>query len=168
MPPARLAPLLALIAACAAPPAPPAPEPAPPPAPLAAAAPPPAAAAHIDLPPGMTTRETRRATTLEGRFVVWWTPEPDPIPFNQPFKLHVWAARAATPDVPLTDATLEISATMPEHGHGMNRVPRVTPQPDGSHLVEGMLFHMRGRWDLIVNVHAAGTYGQAILPVLLE
>ena len=164
MSPGRLLPALALLAACSAPPSPP-PEPAPLPAP---AAPPPAAAAHLDLPPGWTQRETRRATTLEGRFVVWWVSEPDPIPFNQPFKLHVWAARAATPDVPLTDATLEISATMPEHGHGMNRVPRVTAQPDGSHLVEGMLFHMRGHWDLIVNVHAAGTYGQAILPVLLE
>ena len=164
MSPGRLLPALALLAACSAPPSPP-PEPAPLPAP---AAPPPAAAAHLDLPPGWTQRETRRATTLEGRFVVWWVPEPDPIPFNQPFKLHVWAASAATPDVPLTDATLEINATMPEHGNGMNRVPRITAQPDGSHLVEGMLFHMRGHWDLIVNVHAAGTYGQAILPVLLE
>ena len=164
MPPGRLLPALALLAACSTPAPPP---PAPPPAP-AALSPPPAAAARVDLPPGWTERETRRATTLEGRFVVWWVPEPDPIPFNQPFKLHVWAALAATPDVPLTDATLEISATMPEHGHGMNRVPRVTAQPDGSHIVEGMLFHMRGRWDLIVNVHGAGTYGQAILPILLE
>ena len=153
---------LTLLAACASAPA------APAPAEPAALQPPPAAAARKDLPPGWTERETRRATTLEGRFVVWWVPEPDPIPFNQPFKLRVWAARAEAPDVPLPDAHLEVSATMPEHGHGMNRVPRVTPQGDGSHLVEGMLFHMRGRWELIVNVHASGGYGQALLPVLLE
>src|SRR5215510_8094531 len=98
-----------LLAACAAPAPTPAPPPAPPPAPLA---PPPAAAAHLDLPPGFTERETRRATTLEGRFVVWWTPEPDPIPFNKPFKLHVWAARAFSSNVP---ATAEIYAlTLPD------------------------------------------------------
>jgi hypothetical protein len=152
---------LSLLVACASPP-----EPAPPPA--APVLPPPAAAARKELPPGWAERETRRAATLEGRFIVWWTSEPEPIPFNQPFKLRVWAARAETPDTPLTDATFEVSATMPEHGHGMNRVPRVTPQPDGSHLVEGMLFHMHGRWDLIINVHAGGSYGQAIMPQLLE
>ena len=150
---------LSLLVACASP------EPA---APAPPAAPPPAAAARKELPPGWAERETRRAATLEGRFIVWWTSEPAPIPFNQPFKLRVWAARAETPETPLTDATLEVSATMPEHGHGMNRVPRVTAQADGSHLVEGMLFHMRGRWDLIVNVHAGNTYGQAIMPQLLE
>src|SRR5262245_30589281 len=160
-PPGRLLPALALLAACSAPAPPPQPAPPPPPAPIV---PPPAAAARKDLPPGFTERETRRATTLEGRFVVWWVPEPDPIPFNQPFKLHVWAARAATPDVPLTDATIEISATMPEHGHGMNRVPRITPQPDGSHLVEGMLFPMRGHWDPHSNGPAAGTHAPATPP----
>jgi len=154
---------LTLLAACASAPAASPPPPATPPL-----APPPAAAARLELPPGWSQRETHRAATLEGRFIVWWTSEPEPIPFNQPFKLRVWAARATTPDVPLTDATLEVSATMPEHGHGMNRSPRVTPQGDGSHLVEGMLFHMHGHWDLIVNVHDANTYGQAILPVLLE
>jgi len=164
MSPGRLLPALALLAACSAPPSPP-PEPAPLPAP---AAPPPAAAAHLDLPPGWTQRETRRATTLEGRFVVWWVSEPDPIPFNQPFHLHVWAARAGTPDVPLTDATLEISATMPEHGHGMNRVPRVDSRPDGGFHAEGLLFHMPGRWELYFDVTRGAVTERAQAEVVLE
>ena len=159
---------LLLLAACAAPqaasqPAPPAP--ALPPAPTL---PPPAAAAHKDLPPGVAEAETHRAPTRNGTFSVWWTSDPSPIPFNAPFTLRVWAAEAGAPNVPLMNANIELGAQMPEHGHGMNRSPRVTPQPDGSVLVEGMLFHMRGHWELLVNVRAGGVFGQASLPVYLQ
>lgn len=155
--------LLALLAACAAPP-PPLPAPA---APSAPAPPPPAAAAHKSLPPGVTEAETHRGTTSNGKFVVWWTSEPAPVPLNAPFALRVWAASAATPDVPLTDAHIEIGTLMPEHGHGMIRTPRLSAQPDGSTLVEGMLFHMRGHWELLIDVQAGGVFGQASLPVYL-
>ena len=157
----RLLPSVALLAACAAPP-PPAP-----PAPAAPPAPPPAAAAHKSLPPGVTEAETRHGATQNGKFVVWWTSEPSPVPLNAPFSLRVWAARVAAPDTPLVGAHIDVSAQMPEHGHGMERTPRITPQPDGSTLVEGLLFHMRGHWDIVINVQAAGTFGQAILPVYL-
>jgi len=163
---AGLLPALLMLAACASPTA--APAPAAPTAPSTPAAPPPAAAAHKDLPPGVAEAETHRAPTRNGSFSVWWTSDPTPIPFNAPFTLRVWAASAGAPDVPLKDASIELGAQMPEHGHGMNRSPRVTPQPDGSVLVEGMLFHMRGHWELLVNVRAAGVFGQASLPVYLQ
>jgi cytochrome c peroxidase len=51
---------------------------------------------------------------------------------------------------------------MPEHGHGMNRVPLITKIGDGEFLVQGMLFHMSGRWDLIVNVRAERAFAQAV------
>ncbi len=162
--PLRLLALALLGAACST-----APEPAatPPVASPAPAAPPLAARAKKSLPEGVAEAEMHRAATRNGTFVAWWTSEPSPIPFNAPFSLRVWAARAATPDVPLTSAKIEVDAHMPEHGHGMNRSPRSTPQPDGSVLLEGLLFHMRGHWELLVNVSDGGGFGQAVLPVYL-
>jgi hypothetical protein len=129
-----------------------APAPAPPPAPAAAAA----ASKGI---------EQRSGTTSNGAFVVSWVPVPDPIPFNESFKLLVTIARAASPTVPERAARLELDATMPAHGHGMNRTPAVTAKGDGTFLVDGMLFHMSGEWNLIFHVYVGTEYGQAILRV---
>jgi hypothetical protein len=157
--------IVLLLAACAAPvpqsPAPPSPQPP------VAPAPPPAAAARATLPPGVTERETREGLTQNGAFRIRWESQPSPIPRNQPFTLRVHVTRADAPDAPLPDAELEVNALMPEHGHGMNTFPRTTRQPDGSFLVEGLLFHMRGRWDLIFNARDARGFGQALLTVHL-
>ena len=44
--------------------------------------------------------------------------------------------------------TLKVDAQMPDHRHGMNYRPEVKPVRDGQWRVEGMLFHMPGRWQL--------------------
>ncbi len=58
------------------------------------------------------------------------------------------------------DAVLvRVDATMPEHRHGMNYRPSVKPLADGSEgrwRVEGLMFHMPGRWALQLDVQAAG------------
>jgi hypothetical protein len=47
---------------------------------------------------------------------------------------------------------------MPEHRHGMNYRPTVTAVAPGRYRVEGLLFHMPGRWDLLFDVDSgAGT-----------
>lgn len=43
-------------------------------------------------------------------------------------------------------------ATMPEHRHGMNYRPVITPLGDGRFRVEGMMFHMAGRWEIVFEV----------------
>jgi len=45
-------------------------------------------------------------------------------------------------------------ATMPEHRHGMNYRPVVTPLGGGRFRVDGMMFHMAGRWQLAFEVRA--------------
>lgn len=50
---------------------------------------------------------------------------------------------------------LRVDATMPEHRHGMNYRPRLVPQADGWR-VEGLLFHMAGRWELRFDVEQGG------------
>lgn len=46
-------------------------------------------------------------------------------------------------------ARLSVDATMPEHRHGMNYTPRLAQSPDGL-VADGLLFHMAGRWQLVV------------------
>lgn len=73
------------------------------------------------------------------------------MPDNEGFRFEVRVAEASTRQ-PAEDVTLAVDAAMPEHGHGMNRVPRVTRLGDGHFLVEGMYFHMTGRWELYLDV----------------
>jgi hypothetical protein len=45
-------------------------------------------------------------------------------------------------------------ATMPDHRHGMNYRPVITPLGAGRFRVEGMMFHMAGRWELAFEAQA--------------
>ena len=45
-------------------------------------------------------------------------------------------------------------ATMPEHRHGMNYRPVITPLGSGRFRIEGMMFHMAGHWQLVFEVQA--------------
>jgi hypothetical protein len=44
--------------------------------------------------------------------------------------------------------SLKVDAQMPEHRHGMNYRPEVTRVAPGHWRVEGLMFHMPGRWQL--------------------
>lgn len=47
---------------------------------------------------------------------------------------------------------LKADASMPEHKHGMNYRPVVSPLGGGQFRVEGMMFHMAGHWQLVFEV----------------
>jgi hypothetical protein len=47
---------------------------------------------------------------------------------------------------------LAVDATMPAHRHGMNYRPSLHPLGDGRWRVDGLLFHMSGAWELILDV----------------
>ncbi len=50
-------------------------------------------------------------------------------------------------------ATIAVSGGMPEHDHGLPTEPRVTKDlGGGNYKLEGMRFHMRGRWEIVVTV----------------
>ena len=67
------------------------------------------------------------------------------VPKNEPFEIEVWVY---ADNQPLPGVALVAGGWMPEHGHGMVRLPRTEDRGDGSYLVSGMLFHMRGHWKL--------------------
>jgi len=105
----------------------------------------------------------RSARSSDGNYLVRLRPVGGPIPKNQPFELELWvfpavveSSRPTRPVQPLTGLRVGVDARMPDHGHGMLRQPRVTGRADGSHLVEGMLLHMGGLWQLYVDVFEGG------------
>jgi hypothetical protein len=97
--------------------------------------------------------ESRSQLSDGGSFMVMYSPDPEPIPFNELFDLVVMVHDGEDHSEMLMDADIEVDATMPAHGHGMNTEPSVTREDDGSFLVEGMKFHMRSedaeqRWEI--------------------
>ncbi len=110
----------------------------------------------------------RTVAANDGTFTVYWNPMPDPIPLNQFFRLQVqvmdmWG-NVITPE----DATLVVDAGMPQHGHGMNHVPRVLPQDDGTWIVEGLLMHMPGDWQVYFDVQRDGITRRAQTALVVD
>lgn len=87
-----------------------------------------------------------------GQYIVRLTPLPGEFPDNETFSLEVWVGLSADPRYCSKELTLSVDAAMPQHGHGMNRVPRVSRIEPGHFLVEGMYFHMTGMWELYLDI----------------
>lgn len=52
---------------------------------------------------------------------------------------------------------LDVDATMPAHGHGMNTTPVVESSANGSFSVSGMQLHMPGTWRFAFEVMESAT-----------
>lgn len=73
------------------------------------------------------------------------------IPMAQHFALEVQLCNKSA----ISTARLHrVDASMPEHKHGMNYRPVITPLGTGRFRVEGMMFHMAGHWELAFEVQA--------------
>ena len=68
---------------------------------------------------------------------------------------------AAAPD------SVRIDAHMPEHRHGMNDRTNVTGG-NGKYRAEGLMFHMPGRWEYILQVRASGSAARLTTSVVLQ
>jgi hypothetical protein len=88
---------------------------------------------------------------VEGkRYVLAWRAVPA-IHVSEFFALEVaLCSREGQPRI----STLRVDATMPEHQHGMNYRASVRPQGPDRFIVEGLLFHMPGRWELRFDINA--------------
>ena len=93
---------------------------------------------------------TQDVVTDGGSWTVRWTPSPDPIPINEVFAID--ATVLDTAGAPVVYASVVANAGMGAHWHGMNTVPETTAAGDGTFLVEGMLFHMAGTWQITFDV----------------
>ena len=109
----------------------------------------------------LPAHEALGKATDGGTFYVELVPEERNLPFNDYFAVEVKVFEGANRAQPAPDARIAVGAGMrhgsPGMAHGMNSSPQITAQPDGTFLVEGMLFHMRGPWVLHVDVSRAGS-----------
>jgi len=86
------------------------------------------------------------------------------MPASEPFDMVVRVVDAP----PINDLTLRFDAAMPHHNHGMNVVPVTTEQADGSFLVEGIVLHMGGRWELYFDIDEGGITERVQYVVMIE
>ena len=73
---------------------------------------------------------------------------PSPLPLNATFALEiaVCARNGAAVAPPGVDAR------MPAHRHGMNYRPSLVEKAAGLFRADGLLFHMPGRWEFVLEV----------------
>ncbi len=62
----------------------------------------------------------------------------------------------------------KVDASMPEHRHGMNYRPSLAALGDGRYRVDGLMFHMAGRWELRFDVEADGRVERLSDSVMLK
>ena len=103
-----------------------------------------------------TTQNSEKNTTLTKVLV---SSSPDPIPLNQYFALNITLNDSKYKNV--TPSDIDIQALMPSHGHGMNVTPIVSYTEQKSIVANGMLLHMKGRWQIIITVRL-GQYSDKI------
>ena len=84
-------------------------------------------------------------------FVIYDT-NPATIPFNEEFSVLVSVYETEEMLTQLTDITVDVDATMPAHGHGMNINPVMSGPNDGIFQADGLLWHMEGEWELVIYV----------------
>lgn len=85
----------------------------------------------------------------DGALQAAWRPDAGPITVGRPFALLVTLC-------PADAQLLRVDATMPEHRHGMNYRASIKPLGDGRWRVEGLLWHMSGRWELSLDLQSQG------------
>jgi len=110
----------------------------------------------------------KNVRTLVGSWRVAWRTKPVGIPRGENFMIDAWVFAPGAPGTPVKDVVLEVDAWMPEHLHGMNRVPRVTRRDDNGFTFEGVYFHMPGFWELSFDVTEKGVTERATVRVDLE
>lgn len=79
-----------------------------------------------------------------------YTPSASPVPL---LTLHSWTIHVTDASgAPVSDAELTVVGGMPEHTHGFPTVPEVTALGSGNYRVDGLKFHMPGKWSVIVRI----------------
>lgn len=94
----------------------------------------------------------------KGELMLAWRPvvkaEPDAKPTRIPMAKHfALEVQLCGKDGASNLQLGKADATMPDHRHGMNYRPVIKPLGDGRFRVEGMMFHMAGRWELAFELH---------------
>ena len=96
------------------------------------------------------SEDMRTVLTDRGSYSVSYRPNPDPIPLSQEFALDITIKDIDGNQI-FDNISIEATADMPAHGHGMPQEPYVTPN-ETTFLAEGFFFQMSGDWELLIYV----------------
>jgi hypothetical protein len=96
-----------------------------------------------------------------GIFTVSFTSSLEPIEIN---RIHSWTLTITSDGNPVIGAELEITGGMPAHDHGMPTRPRMTEElGEGRYRLDGMRFHMNGKWEVSIEIKAEGRRDTAVV-----
>jgi hypothetical protein len=99
-------------------------------------------------PPDIETATSRWGTARVLR--ASYAPSVSPVPL---IALHSWTVHVTdAAGRPVDGAELTVVGGMPEHTHGLPTVPQVTALGGGDYRIDGLKFHMPGRWSVIVRI----------------
>ena len=84
-------------------------------------------------------------------FAISYEPDLQPLQINT---MHRWVLHIETHGGEwVEDAEVTLIGGMPDHDHGLPTVPQSTRYlGEGDYLVEGMKFHMNGRWVITITI----------------
>jgi len=83
--------------------------------------------------------------------------------------IHSWVLHIETTEGdPVIGADIAIAGGLPEHDHGLASSPRATEElGGGDYRVEGLRFHMPGRWEIVVSLHIGPDRDRCTLSLVL-
>ena len=101
----------------------------------------------------MAADEIPSQSTVADYYEVRFDSQSKPIVINQ---IQSWVMYLQTGDgLCVEGAEITVVGGMPEHNHGLPTAPLVRPgENDCEYLVEGLRFHMAGRWELNFKIKA--------------
>lgn len=108
-----------------------------------------------------------RARSAAGGYIIGLGPEDKDIPIS---RLHRWRLMLQDANgTPVAGARIRIDGGMRDHGHGLPSRPEIVESGrPGEYRIEGMRFNMPGKWQLVVDVHAAAGEDRAEFELMLE
>ena len=95
----------------------------------------------------------------------------EPPPLN---RMHTWRIRILDESgAPVPEAAVTVTGGMPDHDHGLPTLPQVVAEEtiaeknDGFYRLDGLRFHMPGRWEIRLRIEAEGRVETARLELVL-
>ena len=102
-----------------------------------------------------------------GHYKVRYRLDADPPKRGELFGLRAYVLDASGKELRPKVALLA-DGDMPEHGHGLVRLPAVSALPDGGFQVSGLRLHMPGRWQIYLDLVEGAHTERAQLDLRLE
>ncbi len=102
-----------------------------------------------------------RVRSNDGLYDVYYRTIPQSVPLNEMFGMELVIVPTSAADGQPSPQIVTADAAMPHHGHGMNHMPSVSRRGDGAYVVQDMLLHMSGYWEIYVDVQRDGVTERA-------